>query len=94
MGKAGGGRNYVDPRFISMFSVYNVTFPADETLNYIYTSILSGHLQIFSEDIQQTATPIIQITLELYKVHSFFFLIQIIEIKSIKEILIESSIFS
>ncbi|XP_051175007.1 dynein axonemal heavy chain 10 [Leptopilina boulardi] len=67
MGKAGGGRNYVDPRFISMFSVYNVTFPADETLNYIYTSILSGHLQIFSEDIQQTATPIIQITLELYK---------------------------
>lgn len=71
MGKTGGGRNKVDPRFISMFSVYNVTFPVDETLNYIYTSILSGHLQLFSEEIQLAVAPIIKITLELYKVLFF-----------------------
>lgn len=33
MGKAGGGRNEVDPRFMSMFSVYNMTFPSDNTVS-------------------------------------------------------------
>ncbi|KAG5320172.1 DYH10 protein, partial [Pseudoatta argentina] len=68
MGKPGGGRNEVDPRFISMFSVYNVTYPTNETLNYIYTSILSGHLQIFSEAIQSIADKLVQLTLELYEI--------------------------
>lgn len=68
MGKPGGGRNEVDPRFISMFSVYNVIFPANETLCYIYTSILSGHLQTFSEEVQSIAETLVQITLDLYQV--------------------------
>lgn len=68
MGKPGGGRNEVDPRFISMFSVYNVTVPSDETLDYIYRSILSGHLQIFSEEVQAIAGDLVQITLQLYQV--------------------------
>lgn len=68
MGKPGGGRNEVDPRFISMFSIYNVVFPADETLDYIYTSILVGHLQIFSEEVREIAVTLVQITLQLYKV--------------------------
>ncbi|XP_072767433.1 LOW QUALITY PROTEIN: dynein axonemal heavy chain 10-like [Anoplolepis gracilipes] len=67
MGKPGGGRNEVDPRFISMFSVYNVTFPSIETLNYIYTSILSGHLQTFSEKVQSIANGLVQLMLELYE---------------------------
>lgn len=68
MGEPGGGRNEVDPRFISMFSVYNVTFPSNETLNYIYTSILSGHLQTFSEEVQSIANGLVQLMLELYEV--------------------------
>ena len=68
MGKAGGGRNQVDPRFVSMFCTYNVTFPTDATLSYIYTSILSGHLESFPEEVQLIANILIQITLELYKV--------------------------
>lgn len=68
MGEPGGSRNEVDPRFISMFSVYNVTFPTSETLNYIYTSILSGHLQTFSEAVQSIADGLVQLTLELYEV--------------------------
>lgn len=70
MGKPGGARNEVDPRFISMFSVYNVTFPSNETLNYIYTSILTGHLQTFSEKVQTIAKGLVQLMLELYEVMS------------------------
>eukprot|EP00069_Balaena_mysticetus_P013367 bmy_01484T0 len=43
MGKAGGGRNEVDPRFISLFSVFNIPFPSEESLHLIYSSILKGH---------------------------------------------------
>lgn len=57
----------MDPRFISMFSVYNVTAPADDTLKYIYASILNGHLQTFPEDVQEIADDVVQITLDLYK---------------------------
>lgn len=68
MGKAGGGRNEVDPRFVSMFAVFNLVFPADETLLHIYSSILVGHLAIFSEEVQGLANVLIQMTLNLYKV--------------------------
>ncbi|CAL7939586.1 unnamed protein product [Xylocopa violacea] len=67
MGKPGGGRNEVDPRFISMFSIYNVIVPEDETLNYIYTSILGGHFQIFSEEVQGITESLVQITLDIYQ---------------------------
>ncbi|XP_026670097.1 dynein heavy chain 10, axonemal [Ceratina calcarata] len=67
MGKPGGGRNEVDPRFISMFSVYNVIFPADETLNYIYKCILGGHLEIFAEEVQEILETLVNITLDLYQ---------------------------
>lgn len=46
MGKAGGGRNEVDPRFLSLFSVFNVPFPSEESLNLIYYSILKGHTSV------------------------------------------------
>ncbi|XP_077995609.1 dynein axonemal heavy chain 10-like isoform X2 [Glandiceps talaboti] len=66
MGKPGGGRNEVDPRFISLFTVFNITFPSEESLKHIYESILKGHTQPFSEPIQNVAEKIIQCTLELY----------------------------
>ena len=46
MGKAGGGRNEVDPRFISLFSVFSIPFPAVESLNLIYASIIKGHTRV------------------------------------------------
>lgn len=67
MGKAGGGRNEVDPRFISMFSVFNLTFPSDETVLYIYKSILGGHAQALSQEIIHTVPILVEMTLELYK---------------------------
>lgn len=70
MGEPGGGRNEVDPRFISMFAVYNVVFPSNETLSYIYLSILTGHLETFPEEVQLIAEDLMKLTLEIYKVIS------------------------
>jgi len=74
MGKPGGGRNKVDPRFISMFSIYNVVFPSDQTLQYIYKSILSGHLQIFSEEVISIIDELVELMLQIYKVISQHFI--------------------
>lgn len=46
MGKAGGGRNEVDPRFMSLFNVFHVPFPSEESLHLIYFSILQGHTSV------------------------------------------------
>ncbi|XP_064889438.1 dynein axonemal heavy chain 10 isoform X2 [Columba livia] len=67
MGKAGGGRNEVDPRFISLFSVFNITFPSEQSLNLIYASILKGHTAIFNESVSAISDKITACTLELYK---------------------------
>ncbi|XP_039416979.1 dynein heavy chain 10, axonemal isoform X2 [Corvus cornix cornix] len=67
MGKAGGGRNEVDPRFTSLFSVFNVPFPSEQSLNLIYSSILKGHTATFSESISAISDKITLCTLELYK---------------------------
>eukprot|EP00102_Acyrthosiphon_pisum_P015188 XP_008185630.2 PREDICTED: dynein heavy chain 10, axonemal [Acyrthosiphon pisum] len=68
MGKPGSGRNEVDPRFISMFSVYCMVFPSDDTINHIFNSILSGHTHNFNEDVQNIVPTILEMTLRLYKI--------------------------
>lgn len=62
----GGGRNEVDPRFISLFSVFNVTFPSQESLTKIYSSILNGHLEPFKKEVRELTSKITSCTLELY----------------------------
>lgn len=68
MGKAGGGRNEVDPRFISKFAVINLQFPMESTLKHIYGSILKGHLLPFPEKVQAVADVVVQLTLDLFKI--------------------------
>ncbi|XP_077015711.1 dynein axonemal heavy chain 10 isoform X3 [Tamandua tetradactyla] len=67
MGKAGGGRNEVDPRFISLFNVFNVPFPSEESLHLIYSSILKGHTSVFHESIMAVSDVLTACTLALYK---------------------------
>ncbi|KAK3539191.1 hypothetical protein QTP86_029601 [Hemibagrus guttatus] len=67
MGKAGGGRNEVDPRFISLFGVFNIPFPEEESLHLIYSSILKGHTRAFDENIQKICDTVTSCTLQLYK---------------------------
>jgi dynein heavy chain len=66
MGNPGGGRNEIDPRFASLFSVFNITFPKEASLMQIYSNILSGHTAIFSENIQRVSNRITEMTLKLY----------------------------
>ncbi|XP_071339029.1 dynein axonemal heavy chain 10 [Trachinotus anak] len=66
MGKAGGGRNEVDPRFISLFSVFSIPFPAVESLHLIYASIIKGHTRSFEDAIQKVCDKVTICTLELY----------------------------
>jgi dynein heavy chain len=68
MGKAGGGRNELDPRFISKLSIFNVTVLCDETVRQIYRSILDGHTGNFAEEIRTIVPVIVDATLGLYKV--------------------------
>lgn len=66
MGKPGGGRHAVDPRFISLFSVFNMTFPSNTTLYRIYSSILSGHVTNFSDEVKATVKGLTKMTMALH----------------------------
>jgi dynein axonemal heavy chain len=66
MAPPGGGRNPVDPRFISLFNVVSVTFPTNDSLKRIYSSILSTHLENFGDSLQSLAPKLTDMTLELY----------------------------
>lgn len=65
--KPGGGRNEVDPRFISLFTVFNITFPSEDSLFHIFNSILEGHTRPFSQEIREIVPKLGKITLLLYK---------------------------
>mmetsp|Transcript_39360 Transcript_39360/g.37802 ORF Transcript_39360/g.37802 Transcript_39360/m.37802 type:complete len:502 (+) Transcript_39360:2293-3798(+) len=62
----GGGNNRVDPRVMSLFSVFNITFPSKEAIENIYTKILDRHVSEFNEDIRNTVPKITAATLNLY----------------------------
>nr|XP_061803884.1 dynein axonemal heavy chain 10-like [Nerophis lumbriciformis] len=66
MGKAGGGRNEVDTRFVSLFSVFSIPFPEVESLHLIYSSILKGHTKNFEDVVQKLCDKVTFATLELY----------------------------
>ncbi len=67
MGPPGGGRNRVDPRFISLFNVINIPFPSTVTLTRIYSTILDAHLEPFHDGIKEVGATMTDATLKLYK---------------------------
>nr|KAJ3423035.1 Dynein heavy chain 10, axonemal [Polyrhizophydium stewartii] len=66
MGTPGGGRSDIDPRFASLFAIFNITFPKDASLLRIYSSIIEGHTSIFSEDVKRAVSKLTNMTLKLY----------------------------
>jgi dynein heavy chain len=66
MGPSGGGRSEVDPRFMSLFSVFNIVFPKEQSLQRIFSSILSGHLSIFKDELLSAVNPLVTATLKIY----------------------------
>ena len=57
----------VDSRYLSLFTVFNMTFPSDEALTHIFAQILQGHCQPFNKDVQGTVPKLVQMTMDLYK---------------------------
>lgn len=47
----GGGTNYVDPRYLSLYMSFNIIFPANEVVEKIYSEILKTHVAKFNEEI-------------------------------------------
>lgn len=70
MGKAGGGRNEVDPRFISLFAVFNMSLPSHNVLFHIFSTILKAHVHDFLEAVQSIVNPLTRATLKFYSVSS------------------------
>ena len=46
----GGGTNKVDPRFLSLFTMFNILFPSVDVQDKIYCTILSSHLAKFNNE--------------------------------------------
>jgi dynein heavy chain, axonemal len=66
MGTPGGGRSDIDPRFASLFAVFNIPFPKEGSLQRIYSSIIEGHTSIFSEPVRNAGSLLTNITLKLF----------------------------
>jgi dynein heavy chain len=63
---AAAGNNRVDPRVITLFSVFNVTSPSRDATEKIYTQILERHADEFIDDIKAVVPKITQATMSLY----------------------------
>ena len=66
MGPPGGARNNVDPRFLSLFSIFEIQFPANESLMRIYDTILHSHLVKLPKEIGDACKDLTVTTLSLY----------------------------
>jgi hypothetical protein len=67
MGHPGGARNPSDPRFLSLFSVFEVQQPAGASLRAIYQAILSRHLATLPAAISEAlGESLTDATMELY----------------------------
>ena len=65
----GGGNNPVDPRFMSLFSCINITFPSKTAIETIYTQIFVKHLESrdYPDEIkQEIPSRITKATIQLY----------------------------
>eukprot|EP01065_Artemidia_motanka_P041378 TRINITY_DN5358_c0_g3_i1.p1 TRINITY_DN5358_c0_g3~~TRINITY_DN5358_c0_g3_i1.p1 ORF type:complete len:4876 (+),score=1837.91 TRINITY_DN5358_c0_g3_i1:119-14629(+) len=71
MAPPGGGRNSLDPRFVSLYAVFNITFPSDDAVDSIYTKILQRHVQEFpgggAEKLMPAVGKICGLTMDVYK---------------------------
>ncbi|ESN96268.1 hypothetical protein HELRODRAFT_67881 [Helobdella robusta] len=66
MGNPGGGRNHVDPRFISLFSFAYMVFPTEDSIFKIYSSILSGYTTGFASEIRDSVEIVTHASMNLF----------------------------
>ena len=66
MGHPGGARSEVDPRFISMFQVFDMQTPDESNLKVIYGSIIENTSKCLNVR-RETTESIVEMSLDLYK---------------------------
>ena len=66
MGPPGGARNPVDPRFMSLFSVFEIAPPSRASLVRIYDTLLEYALAPFGDEMASVRANLTQHTLDLY----------------------------
>ena len=66
MGPPGGGRNPVDPRFVALFNVFNLTPPTQAVLNNIYSSIITTKYAQFNDAVKTSVSKITGCVLRLF----------------------------
>ena len=57
----------MDPRFIALFSMFYIKFPAEESLNLIYNTIISSHVAAFDDSVKGVSETMTSVTMQLYK---------------------------
>lgn len=62
----GGGNNPVDPRFMSLFAVINITSPSREDTEEIFKKIMRAHLVEFPQEIQGIVENLTRATTKLF----------------------------
>jgi len=66
MGPPGGGRNPVDPRFVALYNVFNLTPPTHAVLTNIYSAIVNTKYTQFPDNVKAAASKITICVLRLF----------------------------
>jgi dynein heavy chain len=66
MGPPGGARSVLDPRFVAMFSVFNIPTPSNESLAMILSSMLKRHMEPFPGPLQAAGQKLCELTLKMF----------------------------
>jgi dynein heavy chain len=61
-----GGNNIVDPRLMSLFSVFNVTSPSKDSVSRIFNTILAKRFAEFPEEVTSQISNLTTATLQLF----------------------------
>jgi dynein heavy chain len=63
----GAGRNTIDPRVVSLYACIGITFPATETVERIYASILKNSFMGFDAVVQECVLQLPSATMQLHQ---------------------------
>jgi dynein heavy chain len=61
------GSFFIDKRLQRSYCTYSVPMPTSENLEFIFLSIISGHLSNFNPDVSKTAPRIVKATIDTHK---------------------------
>lgn len=66
--------NKLDPRFVSLFSIYQAKELTNEVLFSIYSNILMGHMSYrFNQNFLQDIRNIVQLSINVYEYVNYLF---------------------